>query len=57
MNDNDLKKALEGKNIPLLTLDNKWHKLVSPADKTQQMRALEEKLNGLVKRQGRNSKS
>lgn len=53
MNDNDLKKALEGKNIPLLTLDNKWHKLVSPADKTQQMRALEEKLNGLVKRQGK----
>ena len=40
MNDNDLKKALAGKNIPLLTLDNKWHKLISPADKTQQMRAL-----------------
>ncbi len=53
MNDNDLKKALAGKNIPLLTLDNKWHKLISPADKTQQMRALEEKLNELVKRQGK----
>lgn len=53
MNDNDLKTALAGKNIPLLTLDNKWHKLIPPAEKTQQMRALEEKLNELVKRQGK----
>lgn len=53
MNDNDLKTALAGKNIPLLTLDNKWHKLIPPAEKTQQMRALEGKLNELVKRQGK----
>lgn len=53
MNNIDLKTALAGKNIPLLTLDNKWHKLISPADKTQQMKALEEKLNELVKRQGK----
>ena len=49
----ELQKALDGKNIPLLTLDNKWHLLLSAADKTQQIKALEEKLNGLVKRQGK----
>ena len=49
----DLQKVLAGKNIPILTLDNKWHKLLAPSDKTQQIKALEEKLNGLVKRQGK----
>ena len=49
----DLQKVLPGKNIPILTLDNKWHKLLAPSDKTQQIKALEEKLNGLVKRQGK----
>lgn len=49
----ELQKALAGKNIPILTLDNKWHRLLPPADKTQQMKALEEKLNGLIKRQGK----
>ncbi|MBD5458848.1 MAG: hypothetical protein HDR27_09810 [Lachnospiraceae bacterium] len=53
MKNDDLRTALDGKNIPLLTLDNKWHKLISPEDKTPQMKALEEKLNGLVKRQGK----
>lgn len=52
-NNDELQKALAGKNIPTLTLDNKWHKLLAPADKTQQIKALEEKLNGLVKRQGK----
>lgn len=49
----ELQKALAGKDIPILTLDNKWHKLLSPADRTPQMKALEEKLNGLIKRQGK----
>lgn len=53
MKNEDLKTALAGKKIPVLTLDNKWHRLISPADKTQQMKALEEKLNALVKRQGK----
>ncbi len=49
----ELQKALAGKNVPVLTLDHKWHNLLAPAEKTQQIRALEEKLNGLVKRQGK----
>ncbi len=47
--------ALTGKSIPLLTLDNKWHQLFTqaqaeiPAD----IRRGEEKLNELIKRQGK----
>jgi len=49
----DLKAALAGKSIPVLTLDNKWHRLLGPEDMTQQIRDLTGKLNGLVKRQGK----
>ena len=46
-------KALSGKKIPILTLDNKWHKLFNPEDMTSQMKSLEKKLNDLIKRQGK----
>ena len=46
-------KALSGKKIPILTLDNKWHKLFSPDDMTSQIKSLEKKLNDLIKRQGK----
>ena len=46
-------KALSGKKIPILTLDNKWHKLFSPEDMTSQIKSLEKKLNDLLKRQGK----
>ncbi|MCR5024223.1 MAG: hypothetical protein K6A90_07835 [Lachnospiraceae bacterium] len=45
--------ALIGKNVPTLTLDNKWHKLVSEVGKTKEMEKLEQRLNELVKEQGR----
>ncbi len=45
--------ALIGKNVPTLTLDNKWHKLVNEVGKTKEMEKLEQKLNELVKEQGR----
>lgn len=47
------KNALSGKKIPVLTLDNKWHKLFDPEDMTSQIKALEKKLNDLIKRQGK----
>ena len=31
------KTALEGKNIPILTLDNKWHQLFSRIEKTSEI--------------------
>lgn len=47
------KPALEGKNIPILTLDNKWHQLFSQADKSEQIITLENELNDLLRRQGK----
>lgn len=45
--------ALEGKNIPIISLDNKWYRLMSGLDKTKRMQELEEQLNNLLKRQGK----
>ncbi|MDE5804347.1 MAG: hypothetical protein K2I22_15690 [Lachnospiraceae bacterium] len=45
--------ALRNKNIPLLTLDNKWHMLFGTADTTLTIKRLEEQLNNLLKRQGK----
>lgn len=45
--------ALEGKKIPILTLDHKWHMLFSTTDVTPDISRLEEELNTLLKRQGK----
>lgn len=45
--------ALEGKNIPIISLDNKWYRLMSGLDKTKRMEELEEQLKSLLKRQGK----
>ena len=45
--------ALLGKDVPTLTLDNKWHKLINEVGKTKEIEKLELKLNELVKEQGR----
>lgn len=49
------KEALAGKKIPLLTLDNKWHQLFTQAQTEipAEVRRGEEKLNELIKRQGK----
>ncbi|MDE6748918.1 MAG: hypothetical protein K2K21_07645 [Lachnospiraceae bacterium] len=47
------KNALEGKKIPVLILDNKWHKIFNHADTTHEIKVLEERLNDLIKRQGK----
>ncbi len=51
--DEVFKPALVGKNIPILTLDNKWHKLFTQAEYTSEIKAMEEELNKLLKRQGK----
>ncbi|MCM1048919.1 MAG: hypothetical protein NC433_10900 [Clostridiales bacterium] len=51
--DEVFKNALEGKNIPVLTLDNKWHKLLAHVAATPKIKGLEDKLNELIKRQGK----
>ena len=51
--DNVYKPALEGKNIPILTLDNKWHQLFSRIEKTETIIVAENELNELLRRQGK----
>lgn len=46
-------KALEGKKIPILTLDNKWYKLFPDLNKYPEILELARKLNDLLKRQGK----
>ncbi|MCR4908283.1 MAG: hypothetical protein K5985_05575 [Lachnospiraceae bacterium] len=55
MADDKFEQALKGVKIPVLTLDNKWHRLFTKTDteETGEMLALEEELNDLLKRQGK----
>lgn len=45
--------ALAGTKIPILTLDSKWHQLFSQARPDKRLKRLEEKLNDLLKKQGK----
>ncbi len=45
-------KALEGKKIPILTLDNKWYQLLTEEGR-QEVSSLEQQLNALLKQQGK----
>lgn len=48
-----IKKQITGKKIPILTLDPKWHELFVSSGKPPSIKALEDKLNFLLKEQGR----
>ena len=41
----EYRAALAGKKIPILTLDNNWHKLFTQAQEHEEIKVLEEKLN------------
>lgn len=45
--------ALKGKKIPILTLDNKWHQIVSKREKNSDVDRIMKELNELLKQQGR----
>ena len=45
--------ALKEKKIPILTLDNKWHRLVTQTNPNKTILRLEEELNDLLKKQGK----
>ncbi len=45
--------ALEGKSIPILTLDNKWHQLFTQTEMTPEIEELADQLNALVERDGK----
>lgn len=46
-------QALKGKNIPILTLDNKWYKLFKNLSEYPEILELVRQLNDLLKRQGK----
>ena len=51
--DDIYKPALASKKIPILTLDNKWHKLFTQAEPNKRLKKREEELNELLKKQGK----
>ena len=51
--DDTYKKALTGKKVPVLTLDNKWHRLFTMMEPDKELKRLEEDLNSLLKLQGK----
>jgi hypothetical protein len=51
--DEMFREALIGKKIPILTLDNQWHKLFTQTGDNGQLQGLEDNLNELLKKQGR----
>lgn len=51
--DEVFKQALVGRKIPILTLDNKWHKLFTQAEYSSEIKSTEKELNELIKRQGK----
>ena len=49
----DFAGALKGKKVPILTLDQKWHRLFAIHGKPEAVKELESELNELLKRQGK----
>jgi vacuolar-type H+-ATPase subunit I/STV1 len=52
-NQEDFRKALHGKKVPILVLDQKWHRLFAIHGKPERVTELEEELNTLLARQGK----
>lgn len=51
--DDIYKSALSKIKLPILTLDNNWHKLFTQTNETSDIKKLEKKLNDLLKEQGK----
>lgn len=52
-NEEVFENALLGRNVPILPLDNKWHRLMIGLEKTKDMQKVEEEIKELLKRQGK----
>jgi hypothetical protein len=44
---------IKDKKLPILTLDNRWHELLTEDQKSPEIRDLEQKVNNLLKKQGK----
>lgn len=52
-NEEEFKKALEGKEIPILILDHKWHQIFTNLDENGKILHLRDELTELLKEQGK----
>lgn len=48
-----VEELLEGKKVPILVLDQRWHKLFPAGKKPAEIQTLEKRLNDLLKEQGK----
>lgn len=48
-----LNAALAEKKLPVATLDNKWHKLFTKVEKTEDIKKAEKELNDVLRKQGK----
>ncbi len=51
--DEKLRKAVETRRIPIVTLDNKWHKIWNMIEKPSEVSKDEARMNDLLRKQGR----
>lgn len=51
--DLEIEKIFDKRKVPILTLDDKWYNLFAGYDKPIGIREIEDKLNQLIKRQGK----
>lgn len=52
MEEKDFENALKDKKVPILVLDQKWHRLFALSGKPEDVLAIESELNHLIERQG-----
>ena len=52
MEEKDFESALKDKKVPILVLDQKWHRLFALSGKPENVLAIESELNRLIERQG-----
>ncbi|MCI7322969.1 MAG: hypothetical protein MR508_06635 [Lachnospiraceae bacterium] len=52
-NDEEFRAAIAGKQVPILVLDQKWHRLFAVHGKTEEIKETEGTLNALLARQGK----
>ena len=48
-----VEQLLKGKKIPILVLDQRWHKLFPGGKKPEEIQQLEKQFNALLKEQGK----
>ena len=53
MKKEDFEAALKDKKVPILVLDQKWHRLFAIHGKTEEIKQVESQLNSLLAEQGK----